>query len=140
MPIKRGVVEAIGAATLVGKGKEKKIKQEAVKKAEVEGSVKGTKVGHKTKKRKPAKSCKQLVISKELEGVDPFTVGREVSHPLTPKIKVKTKVVSFVLQVPVGSFKGSSSVVVTSSAYGSLESLGIIPQSPLGLSRRTRNK
>ena len=74
VPIKRGVVEAIGAATLVGKSKEKKIKQEAVKKAEVEGSVKGTKVGHKTKKRKPAKSCKQLVISKELKGVDPFTV------------------------------------------------------------------
>ena len=134
------MVEAIGAATLVGKGKEKKIKQEAVKKAEVEGSVKGIKAGHETKNRKIVKSRKQLVIFEELEGVDPSTVGKEVSHPLIPKIKVKTKVESFFLQVPVGSFKGTSSVVLTSSAYGFLESLDIIPQSPLGLSGRTHSK
>ena len=36
VPIKKGVVKAIGAATPVGKGKEKKIKQEAVKRAEIE--------------------------------------------------------------------------------------------------------
>ena len=40
---------------------------------------------------------------------------------------MKTKVESFVLQVPVGSFKGTSSVAVTFSAYGSLRSLDIIP-------------
>ena len=140
VPIKKGMVEAIGAATLVGKGKEKKIKQEAIKKAEVEGSVEGIKAGHETKNRKTVKSRKQLVIFEELEGVDPSTVGKEVSHPLIPKIKVKTKVESFFLQVPVGSFKGTSSVVLTSSAHGFLESLDIIPQSPLGLFGCTHSK
>ena len=52
------MVEAIGVATLVGKGKEKKIKQEAIKRAEIEESIKGTKAGSKTKKRKIAKSHK----------------------------------------------------------------------------------
>ena len=55
VPIKRGVVEAIGIVTPVGNGKEKKIKQETIKKAEVEGSVKDTKAGLETKKRKIAK-------------------------------------------------------------------------------------
>ena len=58
VPIKRGVIEVIGVATPVGKGKEKKIKQKAVKKSEVKGSAEGIKVGHETKKRKTAKSCK----------------------------------------------------------------------------------
>ena len=92
VPIKRGVVKAIGAATPVGKGKEKKIKQEAVKRVEIEESVKGTKAGPETKKRKIAKSCKQLVISEDPEKVDPFTIGKEVGHPLIPKIRVKTTV------------------------------------------------
>ena len=35
VPIKRGVVEAIGAVTPLDKGKKKRIKQEVVKKAEV---------------------------------------------------------------------------------------------------------
>ena len=52
------MVEAISAITLAGKGKEKKIKQEAVKKAEVKGSVEGTEAGHNTKKRKTTKSRK----------------------------------------------------------------------------------
>jgi len=58
VPIKRGVMEAISAATPVGKGKEKKIKQEAVKRAELEESVEGTEVGLEAKKRKTAKSQK----------------------------------------------------------------------------------
>ena len=96
VPIKRRVVEAIGAATPLGKGKEKKNKQEAVKRAELEGSMEGTKTGPETKKRKTARSCKQLVLSEEPEGVDPFAVGKEVGHPLIPKIRVKTKVDSIV--------------------------------------------
>ena len=134
------MVEATCATTPVGKGKETKVKQDAIKKFEVEGSVEGTKAGHETKKRKIAKSCRQLVISEDLEGADPFVVGNEVNHPLIPKIKVKTKVESSVLQVPMGSFKGAFSVPVTSSTHGSSRSLDIIPQSPLGLSRRTRSK
>ena len=40
---------------LLGKGKEKKIKQEAIKIAELEESAEGIEVGPKTKKRKTAK-------------------------------------------------------------------------------------
>ena len=62
MPIKRGAVEAIGAATPIGKGKEKRIKQEKVKQSKPEEDVKGTEADPKAKKRKTAKSQKQLVI------------------------------------------------------------------------------
>ena len=58
VPIKRGAVEAIGAATPIGKGKEKKIKQETVKRAKFEESAEGTEVGPKTKKRKTTKAQK----------------------------------------------------------------------------------
>ena len=58
VPIKRGVIEAIGAETPVRKGREKKIKQEAVKRVELEESVEGIEVGPETKKRKTARSCK----------------------------------------------------------------------------------
>ena len=129
-PFKREVVEEISAATPVGKGKEKKIKQEVVKKVELEGSVEGgTEAGPKTKKRKTIMSCKQLVISEEPERMDPFTVGKEVDHPFILKIRVKTKVEPSVFQV-----------LVSSSAYCSLGSLEITPQSPLGPSRRTRSR
>ena len=94
VPIKRGIVEAIGATIPLCKGKEKKIKQEAVKRAEIKESVEGTKAGLETKKRKTAKSRKQLVVSKEPEKVDPSTVGKKVGHPLIPKIRMKTKVES----------------------------------------------
>ena len=94
VPIKRGVMEAISATTPVGKGKEKKIEQEAVKKAELKESAEGTKVGPETKKRNIAKSQKQLVISEEPERVDLIIVGKEVGHPLIPKIRVKTEVES----------------------------------------------
>ena len=107
--IKKGVVEAIGAATPVGKCKEKKIKQETVKKAKLEESVEGTETGPETKKRKTVRPCKQLVISEEGKRVDPSTVGKEVGHPLIPKIRVKTKVKSSVFQVPMSSsVQGSS--------------------------------
>ena len=96
VPIKRGLVEATGAATPLGKGKEKKIKQEAVKRVEIEENVEVTEAGPETKKRKTAKSRKQLVVFEEPERVDPSTIGKEVDHPLIPKIKVKNKVESFV--------------------------------------------
>ena len=56
VPIKRGAVEAIAAATPIDKGKEKKIKQEKVKKAKLEESAEGTKAGPETKKRKTTRS------------------------------------------------------------------------------------
>ena len=56
MPIKRGAVKAIGPATPIDKGKEKKIKQENVKKAKLEESAEGTKAGPETKKRNTTRS------------------------------------------------------------------------------------
>ena len=58
VPIKRGAVEAIGVATPVGKGKEKRIKQEKLKEAEVEESAEGTEASPEAKKRKTGKSQK----------------------------------------------------------------------------------
>ena len=52
VPIKRGAVEAIGATTPIGKGIKKKIKQEKVKRDELEESTEGT----ETKKWKTARS------------------------------------------------------------------------------------
>ena len=43
VPIKRGAIEAIGVATPIGKGIEKKIKQEKVKQAELEEGAEGFK-------------------------------------------------------------------------------------------------
>ena len=54
VPIKRGAVEEIGATTPIGKGIKKKIKQEKVKRDELEESTEGT----ETKKRKTARSYK----------------------------------------------------------------------------------
>ena len=85
VPIKRGVVEAIGAATPIGNSKEKKIKQEAVKRVEPEESTEGIEASPKTKKRKTSRSQKQLVIYKEPERVSPPIVGKEVGHPLIPR-------------------------------------------------------
>ena len=102
MPIKMGVVETICVATHVGKGKEKKIKQEAIQKSDVEGCAEGTKAGHGTKMRKIVLACKQLVVSKGPEEADPYAIGKEVIHPLIPKIRVKTKVKSSILQILVG--------------------------------------
>ena len=73
VPIKRGAIEAIGAATPASKGKEKRIKQEKLKDAEVEESAKGTKAGPEAKKRKTGKSQKQLVALEEKEVGQPLT-------------------------------------------------------------------
>ena len=56
-------------------------------------------------------------------------VGKEVGHPLIPKTRVKTKVESSLFQV-----------LVSSSAQGSLGSVNLVPQSPLGPSGHTRSK
>ena len=72
--------------------------------------------------------------------MDPSAVGKEVSHPLIPKIRVKTEAKSSILQVPMGSFKGTSSIAVTSSTHDSSGSLDIIPQSPLRPFGHTRSK
>ena len=140
VPIKKRVVEEIGAATPIGKGKEKKIKKETVKKSEVEESAEGTEAGQDTKRRKTTSSHKQLTISKELGEVDPSAVGKEVSHPLIPNIRVKTKVGSSILQILVDSFKGTSSIVVTSLAQDFLGSPTIISQSPQGPFEHTHSK
>ena len=75
-------VEVISAGTPVGMSKERAIKQEKLKEAEVEGSVEG--IGLETKKRRTGKSQKQLVLSEE----------KEVEQPLAIRTWVKTKVES----------------------------------------------
>ena len=97
VPIKNRVSKEIGATTPVGKGKEKKIKKEAIKKFEVEGSAEDTEAGRGTKRRKTTSACKQLVISEGPEEVDPSAVGKEVNYPPIPKIRMKTKVESSIL-------------------------------------------
>ena len=52
VPIKRGAIEAIDVVTPTSKGKEKRIKQEKLKDAEVEESAEGI----EAKKRKTGKS------------------------------------------------------------------------------------
>ena len=78
MPIKRGEVEAIGVATPIGKGTEKKIKQEKFKRAKLEESAEGT----ETKKRKTVRSQKQLVIFEKPERVSPLQLERKLVIPL----------------------------------------------------------
>ena len=94
VPIKRGAVKAIGAVTPIGKGREKRIKQEKFKEARLEESAKGTEAGLETKKRKTGKSQEQLVIFEEPESVNSPTVGKGVGHPLVPRSRVKTNVES----------------------------------------------
>ena len=129
MPFKRGAVETIGAATPVGKGKEKRIKQEKVKQFELEEYVEGIEAGPKTKKRKTAKSRKQLVVFEDPKGVSSPIEGKEVGHPLISKARVKTKVESSLSQVP-----------MSSSGQDSLGSFDLVPQFPLGPSRHTHSK
>ena len=52
------VVEEIGVATPVGKGKEKKIKKETIKKFEVKESAEGTEASQDAKRRKTASARK----------------------------------------------------------------------------------
>ena len=82
VPIKKGAVEAICAGTSVDMSKERAIKQEKLKEAEVEGSAEG--IGLETKKRKTGKSQKQLMLFEE----------KEVEQPLAIRTWVKTKVES----------------------------------------------
>ncbi|KAL0001263.1 hypothetical protein SO802_015044 [Lithocarpus litseifolius] len=91
VPIKRGVVEEIGTTIHVGKGKEKLIKKVTVKKSEAEEGVVGIAASQGTKKRKTGSACKKLVVFEDPREVYP-AAEKEVSHPLIPKIRVKTKV------------------------------------------------
>jgi len=95
----------------------------------MEESVEGTKVIQGTKRRKTASARKQHTISKDLRGVDPSTAKKEANHPSISKIKVKIKVESSILQILVGSSKGTSFVAVTSFAQGSSGFPAITPQS-----------
>ena len=117
VPIKKGAMETIGAATPAGKGKE--IRPEKMKAVDVEESTGGMKAGPKEKRRKTGKSQKQLVSQKE----------KEVGQPLATRTRKKTKVESSFSQVP-----------VTSSVHGPLGSSDFVSQSPLGPSGRTHSK
>ena len=90
----------------------------------------GIKASQGTKKRKTASACKQLTNSEDLGDVDPSAAQKEVSHPPVPKIRVKTKVETSILQIPVGSLKGVSSVAITPFAQGSSGCSTIVPYSP----------
>lgn len=138
--IKRGVVEEIGVATPVDKGRKKKIKKEADKKSEVEEGVEGTKASQSTKKRKITSTHKQLTFPKDPREVDPSTAKKEASHPLIPNIRVNTKVETYILQIPVGSPKGVSFIALTFSAQGSSGYPAISPQSPHGPFGHTHSK
>ena len=85
VPIKRGAVKAIGVATLVGKGKEKRIKQEKLKGVELEKSMEGAEASLETKRRKTGKSHKQLVIFEETERIGSLVVGKEVAQSLATR-------------------------------------------------------
>ena len=117
VPIKKGAMETIGAATPAGKGKE--IRPEKMKAVDVEESTGGMKAGPKEKRTKTGKSQKQLVSQKE----------KEVGQPLATRTRKKTKVESSFSQVP-----------VTSSVHGPLGSSDFVSQSPLGPSGRTHSK
>ena len=93
VPIKKGAIETIGAATPTSKGKEKGIRPEKLKAVDVEESTEGTKAGPEAKKRKTGKSQKQLVTSEE----------KEVGQPLATRTRNNTKVESSFFQVPVTS-------------------------------------
>ena len=80
--LRKGAVKAISAGTSVDMSKERTIKQEKLKEAEVEGSAEG--IGPETKKRKTRKSQKQLVLSEE----------KKVEQPLAIRTRANTKVES----------------------------------------------
>ena len=95
VPTRKGTVEEIGFATLLGKGKEKKGKKSAKGKPETKKGIKDPKVGQGTKKRKTSIASKRLPTSEESGEVASTAVGgrsssKEVSHPLILKIRVKT--------------------------------------------------
>ena len=115
--------------TPVDKGKEKRIKQEKLKEAELEESTEGAEVSPETKRRKTGKSQKQLVIFEETERIGSPTVEKEMVQSLATRTRVKTKV-EFSL----------SQVSMSSSVHDSLGSPDFVPQSPLGPSGCTHSK
>ena len=117
VPIKKGAVETIGAATASGKAMD--VKLEKMKTIDVEESTKGVKIGPDTKRRKTGKSQTHLVSYE----------GKDVGQPLASRTRKKIKVESSFSQVP-----------VTTSVHGSLGSSDFASQPPLGLSGRTRSK
>ena len=117
VPIKKGAVETIGAATASGKGKD--VKPEKMKTVDVEESTEGVKIGPEMKRRKTRKSQTHLVSQE----------GKDVRQPLASRTRKKTKVESSFSQVP-----------VTASVHGSLGSSDFVSQPPLGPSGRTHSK
>ena len=59
VPIKKGAMETIGAATASGKGKD--VKPEKMKTVDVEESIEGVKIGPEKKRRKTGKFQTHLV-------------------------------------------------------------------------------
>lgn len=140
VPTRKRVVEEIGSATPLGKGKEKKGKKGAKGKPETEKGTEDPELSQGTKKRKTSIASKRLPTPKEFKEVASVatrgrSLSKEVSHPPMPKIRVKTKVETSKSQTFVSSLKGISSIVVSSLAQGSLGSFTMIPCSPEGLFR-----
>ena len=117
VPIKKGEVETISAATASSKGKDVRLKK--MKAVDVDESTGGVEIGSETKRRKTGKSQAHLASQE----------GKDVKEPLVSRTRKKTKVESSLSQVP-----------VTASVHGSLGSSGLVSQPPLGLSGCTRSK
>ena len=117
VPIKKGAVETIGAATAPSKGKD--VRPKKMKAVDVDESTEGVQIGSETKRRKIGKSQTHLASQE----------GKDVREPLASRTRKKTKVGSSFSQVP-----------MTTSVLGSLGSSGLVSQPPLGPSGRTRSK
>ena len=70
VPIKKGAVETIGAATTSGKGKD--VMLEKAKTVDVEQSSEGVKIGPEPKRRKTGKSQVHLVSQEDKEVEQPL--------------------------------------------------------------------
>ena len=75
VPIKKGVVETIGAATASSKGKD--VKPEKMKAVDVEESTEGVRIGPETKRRKTGKSQTHLASQE----------GKDVEQPLASRTR-----------------------------------------------------
>ena len=117
VPIKKGAMETISAATAPSKGKDVRLKK--MKAVDVGESTGGVEIGSETKRRKTGKSQAHLASQE----------GKDVREPLVSRTRKKTKVESSFSQVP-----------VTASVHGSLGSSDLVSQPPLGPSGRTRSK
>ena len=114
VPIRKEVIEQIGSTASPSKGKEKKGKKSGVgKNLQVKKDVRDTEAGQGTKKRKASATSKRLPVSEEYEEVafavvEMRSLGKEITHPSFPKVKVKTKVETSKFQTPISSRKGTS--------------------------------